>query len=74
MVAGGKQAWGGGVSPDTVVWQLVKFFAGQEDQTLVSREGRYTRLVAFNQRLFIILRCITIVLKNIMHKPVQSGR
>ena len=28
------------VSPETVVWQLVKFFARQEDQSLASREGR----------------------------------
>ena len=28
------------VSPETVVWQLVKFFARQEDQGLASREGR----------------------------------
>lgn len=29
------------VSPETVVWQLVKFFARQEDQGLASREGRW---------------------------------
>ena len=29
------------VSPETVVWQLVKFFARQEDAGLASREGRW---------------------------------
>ena len=28
------------VSPETVVWQLVKFFARQEDAGRASREGR----------------------------------
>ena len=41
FLAGGKKlANATNASPETVIWQLVKFFASQEDQTLASREGR----------------------------------
>ncbi|XP_023328547.1 uncharacterized protein LOC111701481 isoform X2 [Eurytemora carolleeae] len=41
LAGGQKSRTSAQVSPETVVWQLVKFFASQEDQTLVSREGRW---------------------------------
>ena len=42
FLAGGKQLSASlSVSPETVIWQLVKFFACQEDQSLASREGRW---------------------------------
>ena len=45
-ISGGGHVRGGcEVSPEAVVWQLVKFFAAQEDQSLVSRDGRYSNLI-----------------------------
>jgi len=42
FLAGGKKLPSSiNVSPETVIWQLVKFFACQEDQSLASREGRW---------------------------------
>ena len=42
FVAGSKKMAGAvNVSPEQVIWQLVKFFATQEDQSLASREGRW---------------------------------
>lgn len=44
FLAGGKKfpnSLKNSVSPETVIWQLVKFFACQEDQGLASREGRW---------------------------------